>query len=68
MGKMDRELEWWKGQLAADIHQSLRIKVRMSAALILLGVIECCYEPHLHLTLILGHIEDICFFPTQYWE
>eukprot|EP00066_Takifugu_rubripes_P019742 XP_011609008.1 PREDICTED: cyclin-J-like protein [Takifugu rubripes] len=26
MGKMDRELEWWKGQLAADIHQSLRIK------------------------------------------
>ncbi|KAL0973737.1 hypothetical protein UPYG_G00210280 [Umbra pygmaea] len=26
MGKMERELEWWKGQLAADIHQSLRIK------------------------------------------
>ncbi|XP_028445883.1 cyclin-J-like protein [Perca flavescens] len=26
MGKMERELQWWKGQLAADIHQSLRIK------------------------------------------
>ncbi|XP_033829421.1 cyclin-J-like protein [Periophthalmus magnuspinnatus] len=26
MGKMERELHWWKGQLAADIHQSLRIK------------------------------------------
>uniref|UniRef100_A0A3Q4MP81 Cyclin-J-like protein n=1 Tax=Neolamprologus brichardi TaxID=32507 RepID=A0A3Q4MP81_NEOBR len=25
-GKMERELEWWKDQLAADIHQSLRIK------------------------------------------
>uniref|UniRef100_A0A3P8WAE6 Cyclin J-like n=1 Tax=Cynoglossus semilaevis TaxID=244447 RepID=A0A3P8WAE6_CYNSE len=23
---MERELQWWKGQLAADIHQSLRIK------------------------------------------
>lgn len=29
MGKMERELQWWKGQLAADIHQSLRIKVRL---------------------------------------
>lgn len=27
MGKMERELQWWKGELAADIHQSLRIKV-----------------------------------------
>ncbi|XP_058506345.1 cyclin-J-like protein [Solea solea] len=26
MGKMERELLWWKGQLASDIHQSLRIK------------------------------------------
>ncbi|XP_064811424.1 cyclin-J-like [Oncorhynchus masou masou] len=26
MGKMERELQWWKGQLAGDIHQSLRIK------------------------------------------
>lgn len=26
MGKMEREVQWWKGQLAADIHQSLRIK------------------------------------------
>ncbi|XP_075889032.1 cyclin-J-like protein [Nelusetta ayraudi] len=26
MGKMERELQWWKGELAADIHQSLRIK------------------------------------------
>ncbi|CAL8272083.1 unnamed protein product [Boreogadus saida] len=26
MGEMERELQWWKGQLAADIHQSLRIK------------------------------------------
>uniref|UniRef100_G3Q271 Cyclin J like n=1 Tax=Gasterosteus aculeatus aculeatus TaxID=481459 RepID=G3Q271_GASAC len=26
MGRMERELQWWKGQLAADIHQSLRIK------------------------------------------
>uniref|UniRef100_A0A087XT67 Cyclin-J-like protein n=1 Tax=Poecilia formosa TaxID=48698 RepID=A0A087XT67_POEFO len=23
---MERELQWWKGQLASDIHQSLRIK------------------------------------------
>lgn len=29
MGKMERELQWWKGQLAADIHQSLRIKVSL---------------------------------------
>lgn len=27
---MERELEWWKDQLAADIHQSLRIKVSLS--------------------------------------
>ncbi|XP_007548432.1 cyclin-J-like protein [Poecilia latipinna] len=26
MGRMERELQWWKGQLASDIHQSLRIK------------------------------------------
>ncbi|KAG7484582.1 hypothetical protein MATL_G00051410 [Megalops atlanticus] len=26
MGKMDTEAEWWKSQLAADIHQALRIK------------------------------------------
>lgn len=29
MGKMERELRWWKGELAADIHQSLRIKVSL---------------------------------------
>ncbi|XP_066573181.1 cyclin-J-like protein [Amia ocellicauda] len=26
MGKMELEGQWWKGQLAADIHQALRIK------------------------------------------
>ncbi|KAJ8408888.1 hypothetical protein AAFF_G00247060 [Aldrovandia affinis] len=26
MGKMDTDGQWWKGQLAADIHQALRIK------------------------------------------
>ncbi|XP_064208010.1 cyclin-J-like isoform X1 [Anguilla rostrata] len=26
MGKMDTDGQWWKSQLAADIHQSLRIK------------------------------------------
>ena len=31
MGEMERELQWWKGQLAADIHQSLRIKVSLNA-------------------------------------
>lgn len=29
MGKMERGLQWWKGELAADIHQSLRIKVSL---------------------------------------
>ncbi|MBN3286269.1 CCNJ protein, partial [Polyodon spathula] len=26
MGRMEMEEQWWKGQLAADIHQALRIK------------------------------------------
>ncbi|TRY97506.1 hypothetical protein DNTS_000312 [Danionella cerebrum] len=26
MGKMESESQWWKSQLAADIHQALRIK------------------------------------------
>ena len=33
MGEMERELQWWKGQLAADIHQSLRIKVSLQSKL-----------------------------------
>lgn len=32
MGKMERDLQWWKGELAADIHQSLRIKVSVLLA------------------------------------
>ncbi|KAJ8332680.1 hypothetical protein SKAU_G00424690 [Synaphobranchus kaupii] len=28
-GKMEPEGQWWKGQLAADIHQSLRIKCKL---------------------------------------
>ncbi|XP_048885711.1 cyclin-J-like [Brienomyrus brachyistius] len=26
MGKMETEVQWWKSQLAADIHQALRVK------------------------------------------
>lgn len=44
MGKMERELQWWKGELAADIHQSLRIKVSPLLAAVLAEIRLLTFE------------------------
>lgn len=56
-GPMELEGQWWRGQLAADIHQALRYKVTPRPGLLLL-----CLAP---VVLNLGSLEGLVRFFTH---